>query len=67
METLANIAQIILKGSKWFRSFGTEKSPGTKVFALAGKIKNTGLIEVPMGITLGEIIHDIGRGVGKLF
>lgn len=65
VETLANIAQIILKGSKWFRSFGTEKSPGTKVFALAGKIKNTGLIEVPMGITLGEIIHDIGRGVGN--
>ncbi|KFZ27076.1 MAG: NADP-reducing hydrogenase subunit HndC [Candidatus Izimaplasma bacterium HR2] len=65
VETLANISQIILKGSKWFRSFGTEKSPGTKVFALAGKIKNTGLIEVPMGITLGEIIHDIGRGVGN--
>jgi NADH:ubiquinone oxidoreductase subunit F (NADH-binding) len=65
VETLANISQIILKGSKWFRSFGTERSPGTKVFALAGKIKNTGLIEVPMGITLGEIIHDIGRGVGN--
>jgi len=65
VETLANIPQIILKGSEWFRSFGTEKSPGTKVFALAGKIKNTGLIEVPMGITLGEIIHDIGRGVGN--
>lgn len=65
VETLANIAQIILKGSKWFRSFGTEDSPGTKVFALAGKIKNAGLIEVPMGITLGEIINDIGNGVSN--
>ena len=65
VETLANISQIILNGSDWFRSFGTEKSPGTKVFALAGKIKKTGLIEVPMGITLGEIINDIGKGVGN--
>lgn len=65
VETLANIAQILLKGSKWFKSFGTESSPGTKVFALAGKIKNAGLIEVPMGITLGEIINDIGGGVGN--
>lgn len=65
VETLANVPQIILNGSSWFKSFGTEKSPGTKVFALAGKIKNTGLIEVPMGITLGEIIYDIGNGVGN--
>lgn len=65
VETLANVAQIILKGASWFRSYGTEKSPGTKVFALAGKIKKTGLIEVPMGITLGEIINEIGQGVAK--
>lgn len=65
VETLANIPQIILKGSDWFRGFGTKECPGTKVFALAGKIKNTGLIEVPMGITLGEVIHDIGQGVGR--
>jgi len=65
VETLANIAQIILKGPKWFRGFGIKSSPGTKVFALAGKVRNTGLIEVPMGITLGEIINDIGRGVSK--
>ena len=65
VETLANVPRIIEKGSEWFKSFGTEKSPGTKVFALAGKIKNSGLIEVPMGITLGEIINDIGKGVAK--
>ena len=64
VETLANVPQIILNGAKWFKEIGTEKSPGTKVFALAGKIKNGGLIEVPMGITLGEIINDIGGGVG---
>jgi NADH:ubiquinone oxidoreductase subunit F (NADH-binding)/Pyruvate/2-oxoacid:ferredoxin oxidoreductase delta subunit len=63
VETLANIPYIIRKGCGWYASFGTEKSKGTKVFALTGKIKNTGLIEVPMGITLGEIIHDIGGGI----
>jgi len=63
VETLANVPQIILNGADWFREVGTDDSPGTKVFALAGKIKNGGLIEVPMGITLGEIIDDIGGGV----
>ncbi|HON18279.1 MAG TPA: NADH-ubiquinone oxidoreductase-F iron-sulfur binding region domain-containing protein [Salinivirgaceae bacterium] len=63
VETFANIPVIILKGAQWFRSIGTEKSPGTKVFALAGKINNVGLIEVPMGITLREIIFEIGGGI----
>ncbi|MCQ2423783.1 MAG: NADH-quinone oxidoreductase subunit NuoF [Clostridia bacterium] len=63
VETYANIAQIILKGPEWFSSMGTEKSKGTKVFALGGKIKNTGLVEVPMGTTLREIIEDIGGGM----
>jgi len=63
VETLANIPAIILNGAEWFAGFGTEKSRGTKVFAIAGKIGNTGLIEVPMGITLGEIIFDIGGGI----
>ncbi len=69
VETLANIPQIINKGSEWFKSFGTVKSPGTKVFALGGKINNTGLVEVPMGTTLREIIYDIGGGCpnGKAF
>ncbi len=69
VETLANVPQIILKGSDWFRSMGTEKSPGTKVFALGGKINNTGLVEVPMGTTLREVIYDIGGGCpnGKKF
>ena len=69
VETFANIPAILLKGSGWFSSIGTEKSKGTKVFALAGKINNTGLIEVPMGITLGEIIFEIGGGCpgGKEF
>jgi NADH:ubiquinone oxidoreductase subunit F (NADH-binding)/NAD-dependent dihydropyrimidine dehydrogenase PreA subunit/(2Fe-2S) ferredoxin len=62
VETLANIPQIILKGYKWFRTMGTEKSPGTKVFALGGKIKQTGLVEVSMGITLKEVVYDIGKG-----
>ena len=62
VETLANIPPIILKGHKWFRSIGTETSPGTKVFALGGKIKQTGLVEVGMGITLKEIVYDIGKG-----
>ncbi|OQY09393.1 MAG: NADH-quinone oxidoreductase subunit J/K [Fusobacteriia bacterium 4572_132] len=69
VETFANIPVIINKGSEWFRSIGTEKSPGTKVFALAGAINNVGLIEVPMGTTLREVIYDIGGGIrnGKKF
>jgi NADH:ubiquinone oxidoreductase subunit F (NADH-binding)/(2Fe-2S) ferredoxin len=69
VETLANIPQIILKGPEWFKSFGTEKSPGTKIFALGGKVLNTGLVEVPMGTTLREVIYDIGGGCpgGKKF
>jgi NADP-reducing hydrogenase subunit HndC len=69
VETYANIAQIILKGADWFASMGTEKSKGTKVFALGGKIKNTGLVEVPMGTTLRHIIEEIGGGIpnGKKF
>ncbi|MBE6590251.1 MAG: NADH-quinone oxidoreductase subunit NuoF [Ruminococcaceae bacterium] len=69
VETYANIPQIILKGSDWFRQIGTEKSKGTKVFALGGKIKNTGLVEVPMGTTLRHIIEEIGGGIpgGKKF
>ena len=69
VETYANIPQIILKGVDWFRSMGTEKSKGTKVFALGGKIVNTGLVEVPMGTTLREVIEEIGGGIpnGKTF
>ena len=69
VETFANIPQIILKGADWFASMGTEKSKGTKVFALGGKIENTGLVEIPMGTTLREIIYDIGGGIpnGKKF
>jgi NADH:ubiquinone oxidoreductase subunit F (NADH-binding)/(2Fe-2S) ferredoxin len=69
VETFANIPVIITKGPEWFASMGTEKSKGTKVFALAGKINNVGLVEVPMGITLREIIFDIGGGIpgGKGF
>ena len=69
VETYANIPPIILKGDKWFSSIGTEKSHGTKVFALAGKINNVGLIEVPMGTTLRQVIFDIGGGIknGKKF
>ncbi|MDI6860584.1 MAG: NADH-quinone oxidoreductase subunit NuoF [Caldisericia bacterium] len=63
VETLANIRHIILKGPEWFASYGTEKSKGTKVFALSGKVKNTGLVEVPIGITLRELIFDIGGGI----
>ncbi|MEJ2255197.1 MAG: NADH-quinone oxidoreductase subunit NuoF [Nitrospirota bacterium] len=63
VETLSNIPYIIRNGAQWFSSYGTEKSKGTKVFALTGKVKNTGLIEVPMGIRLGEIIYDIGGGI----
>ena len=69
VETYANVAQIILNGADWFASMGTEKSKGTKVFALGGKINNTGLVEVPMGTTLRTIIYDIGGGCpgGKKF
>lgn len=63
VETFANIPRIIRYGADWFASMGTEKSKGTKVFALAGKIKNTGLIEVPMGTTLRTIVYDIGGGI----
>jgi len=69
VETLANIPQIFIKGPEWFASMGTERSKGTKVFALGGKINNTGLVEIPMGTTLREIIYDIGGGIpqGKAF
>ena len=69
VETLANISQIILKGSSWFTNIGTEISKGTKVFALTGDVNNVGLVEVPIGTTLGTIIHDIGGGIseGKRF
>ncbi|MBL8093296.1 MAG: NADH-quinone oxidoreductase subunit NuoF [Anaerolineales bacterium] len=63
VETFANIPTILRKGAEWFASIGTEKSKGTKVFALAGAIRNTGLVEVPMGITLREIVYDIGGGI----
>lgn len=63
VETLANIAVILFKGAKWFAGIGSATSKGTKVFALTGKVKNSGLIEVPMGITLREIVYDIGGGI----
>ena len=69
VETFANIPQIILKGADWFASMGTERSKGTKVFALGGKIEHTGLVEIPMGVTLNTIINEIGGGIpnGKKF
>ena len=69
VETYANVPVILLKGAEWFSSIGTEKSKGTKVFALAGKVNNVGLIEVPMGTTLREVIFGIGGGIkdGKKF
>ncbi|HOV40363.1 MAG TPA: NADH-quinone oxidoreductase subunit NuoF [Oscillospiraceae bacterium] len=69
VETYANIPQIILNGAEWFASMGTEKSKGTKVFALGGKVHNTGLVEVPMGTTLREVVEEIGGGIpnGKKF
>ncbi|NLM72551.1 MAG: 4Fe-4S binding protein, partial [Clostridiaceae bacterium] len=69
VETYANIPMIILKGAEWFNSIGTEKSKGTKVFAIGGKINNTGLVEIPMGTTLREVVYDIGGGIpnGKKF
>jgi NADH:ubiquinone oxidoreductase subunit F (NADH-binding) len=63
VETFANVPPIIHRGSDWYASLGTEKSKGTKIFALAGKINNTGLVEVPMGITLEQIIFDVGGGI----
>lgn len=65
VETFANVTAIILNGSEWFKQYGTQGNKGTKVFALAGDINNTGIIEVPMGVTLGEIIFDIGGGIRK--
>jgi NADH:ubiquinone oxidoreductase subunit F (NADH-binding) len=65
VESLAQIAPIIQHGAEWYRTLGTEKSPGTKVFALTGDIKNVGLVEVPMGIPLKNIIYDIGGGINK--
>lgn len=65
VETFANIPQIILTGPEWFASMGTEKSKGTKTFALAGDVNHTGLIEVPLGITLREIVYDVGEGIKK--
>jgi NADP-reducing hydrogenase subunit HndC len=69
VETYANIPQIILRGADWFAKMGTEKSKGTKVFALGGKISNTGLVEIPMGTTLREVVFNIGGGIpgGKAF
>ncbi|MFW6263421.1 MAG: NADH-quinone oxidoreductase subunit NuoF [Thermotogota bacterium] len=69
VETYANIPPILTKGAKWFSNIGTETSKGTKVFCLAGKVKNTGLVEVPMGLTLKEVVYDIGGGIpdGKEF
>jgi NADH:ubiquinone oxidoreductase subunit F (NADH-binding)/(2Fe-2S) ferredoxin len=63
VETYANVPQIILKGAPWYASMGTEKSKGTKTFAIAGDVKNTGLIEVPLGITLREVVYDVGGGI----
>ena len=65
VKSYANIPQIIVNGAKWFNNIGTKRSPGTAIFALTGKVNNTGLVEVPMGITLGEIIFDIGGGIPK--
>jgi len=69
VETFANVPKIIRNGAEWFRNFGVEKSPGTKVFAITGAVKNTGLIEVPMGTTLGDVVFKIGGGIrtGKEF
>jgi len=65
VETLANVGQIILRGAQWYSSIGTDKSKGTKVFALTGDVNNVGLVEVPMGTTLGTIVYDIGGGIPK--
>ena len=63
METFANIPPIVLNGAQWFKSFGTPSSPGTKVYTILGNVNNTGLIEVPMGITLREVISIYGKGI----
>ena len=63
VETLANIPPIIMQGGRWFKEIGTAKSPGTKVFTLTGNVANKGLIEVPMGITLREVVYEIGGGI----
>ncbi len=63
VETFANVPSIILNGKDWYRGFGTEGSPGTKIFALAGRVNNTGLVEAPMGVTLREMIYDVGGGI----
>jgi NADH:ubiquinone oxidoreductase subunit F (NADH-binding) len=63
VETYANVPAILLNGGAWYASFGSEKSKGTKVFALAGAIKNAGLVEVPIGTTLGDLVYDIGGGI----
>ena len=63
VETFANVPMIITNGAAWYKTIGPENSPGTKAFALTGSVKNTGLIEVPMGTTLGEVIFDIGGGI----
>jgi hypothetical protein len=65
VETLANIGQVILRGAKWYSAIGTDKSKGTKVFALTGDVNNVGLVEVPMGTSLGTIVYDIGGGIPK--
>ena len=65
VETFANVPLIVLQGKEWYRSIGTEGSKGTKIFALAGKVRNTGLVEVPMGTTLREIVFEIGGGIPK--
>ena len=69
VETYANVPAIILNGGAWYAAYGTEKSRGTKVFALAGAIKNSGLVEVPVGMPLGDLIYDVGGGTssGKEF
>lgn len=69
VETLANLAPILINGGRWFRQFGTEDSPGTKTFALAGQVEHTGLVEIPMGMSLREVVFDIGGGLreGKQF
>ncbi len=65
VETWANVPPIIMKGADWFKSIGIEKNSGTKVFSLVGKVKNTGLVEIPMGTTLRELVFDIGGGIIK--
>ena len=65
METFANIAPIVLKGAEWYAGMGTQSSKGTKIFSLAGRINNTGLVEVPVGVPLHEVIFSIGGGIPR--